>query len=230
MLLALFEKGTGVSRQVEALLFGSQRASMEVMPDSIDFGTVAPGTSYSRTIRLSEVPSDRFILKALACGELPITHTVAVATDENGLVTYHLNLELRARNQDVIGEHREVITLITDSVVRPEVPVPVRWQVEPPVRAIPSVVSLGTVLVGESRETRVKLVPRTGHLTGLHVESCPEECSITLEKDKSPPEIVVSAKLDRVGIWQKSIEVAAQMPSGKEVIEIRCVGYARSPE
>ena len=159
--LTFYEKGSGVSRRVQLTLIGSQRESMEVNPRTLDFGLMVPGKTSSRLICLCEKPADRFLLKKVDPGKLPITHRVETTRDKNGLATYRVNVELEAE-KELPGEHRGELTFTTDSYVRPTVTVPVTFQVEPPVRAIPSVIALGTVAVGEPREERLRLVCRSG--------------------------------------------------------------------
>lgn len=230
VILTFFEKGTGVSRQAELLLFGSQRESMVVTLTKIDFGRVVPGKSYTRTVSIREVPTDRFVLKSVDLGELPIVHEVEVAKDKDGFATYRLHLEL-AVDEEWSGEHAEELSLTTDSHFQPKVTIPVLFRIEPPVRAIPSVISVGTVVVGEPREERVEFVSRCGEPVGVEIQSHPDECSITLDRQKNPLEMMVAIKLKKPGIWQDVITVNTQTPSGEEVIEIRCVGYGReSPD
>jgi hypothetical protein len=222
----VFEKGSGKSRRVEVWQLGSQRESMAVMPESLDFGGVAPGNRCTRSIRFSEVASDRFILTGIDVGKLPITHNISVAKDKQGFSTYRVDMELCPREQDV-GEQTGIITFMTDSVVRPKVLAPVRYKVAPPVLAVPSVVSVGAVHAGDVGEQRIQIISRIGDLSDLSVESCPDECSVRVNKDENPPELVVGVRLHKAGIWQGTIKVAISLPNRKEVIDIKCAGYVQ---
>lgn len=225
--LVLYEKGSGKSRQVQLTLIGSQRQSMEIAPKLLDFGVVAPGRPCKRLVSLRERPTDRFLLKEVDPGKLPIIHKVEVARDKDGLATYRVQLELNVA-EGWSGEHREQITLTTDSYVRPTLNIPVRFQIEPPVRAIPSVFSLGTVAVGEPQEQKVELICRNGGLLDVQVESHPKECSITLNQSKHASEMIVVVTLKDPGIWQGVITLRAITASQQQhMIEIRCAGYGQ---
>ena len=225
--LTFYEKGAGASKRLSLWLFGSQRELMKVLPPYVDFGTVVPGQSYSRMLRLFETPSDRFTLKSVETGELPITSTVVATTDENGLKSYGIKLELRPREQAPVGDHRARIVIVTTSAARPRVPVGVRYRIQPRLRPVPSTVSFGTVVVGESLEARVKLVSRVGPVRDLRVEQCPDACRVRFEKAAESPELVIGVKFDRPGVWRDRIVVVGQTKSGKEVLQIWCVAYVR---
>jgi len=138
--LTCFEKGTGVSRQVELFLFGSQRKSMVVTPTRLDYGRVVPGESYCRTVCLREVPTDRFVLKNVDLGELPIVHEIEETKGEDGLAVYRIRLRLNV-DDGSSGQNAGNLGLTTDSLVRPQVTIPVKFETAAPVRAVPSVVS-----------------------------------------------------------------------------------------
>ena len=227
VLLSLFEKGSGVSRQVEALLFGSQRASMVVTPTKLDFGVVVPREECLRTVCLREVPTDRFVLKNVDLGKLPIVHDVEVAKDKDGLATYRVHLDLEV-DEEWSGEHEEELSLTTDSNIRPKVTIPVLFRIKPAVRAIPSVISFGNVVIGEPREARVEFVSRYGDAVDLEVDTHPDECSITLDREKNPLVMTVALELSKPGIWHEVIILNTETRTGKEVLEVRCVGYGHN--
>lgn len=226
VVLRFFEKGTGVSRQVELLLIASQRKSMEVAPARLDFGLVVSGRSYSRTVRMSEVPSDRFVLKKVDAGKLPIVHEIEATKDKDGLATYRIRLGLEVDDR-WSGKHTGELGLTTDSHVRPQVTIPVEFEIAPLVRAIPSVVSLGSVVIGESRQERVRFVSRNGEPLVVEIQSAPDECSVELDEKSNPPEIIIITKLNEPGVWEGIIKCNVQASSREEVIEIKCVGYGR---
>ncbi len=224
--LMLCEQGDGVSRPVSLTLIGSQRESMEVNPGTLDFGTVLPGKVCSRTMSLREKPTDRFIIKQVDPGSLPIAHEVEVSRDQYGLATYRVQLRLKA-NENSPGESLGELNLTTDSYVRPKVTIPVRFRIESPVVAIPGVISLGTVPVGESREAKVQFVARGGESLGVQIESHPEECLIRVDDTQTPPEMVVAVTLKEPGIWQGVISCKVQSSTQEHAIEVRCAGYGQ---
>ena len=107
--------------------------------------------------------------------------------------------------------------------------IPVEYEVAPLVQTIPSVISLGTVVLGESREAKVQLVSRTGKPVDVQVESQPKECLIELDREKNPPEIVVQVTLEEPGIWQGVIKGKLRVSSLRaEPFEIKCTAYGQT--
>lgn len=92
--LTLFDKGSPVPRRVTLDLLGVTRASMKITPKAVDFGVVVPGSSISRTVLLTEVPTDRFSILTVDTGSLPITWKTEESKDNNGLSSYLLRLGL----------------------------------------------------------------------------------------------------------------------------------------
>ncbi len=224
--LTFYEKGSGASRSVQLSLIGNQRESMEVTPTTVDFGLLVPGRRCRRLISLREKPTDRFLLKTIDPGKLPITHNVEVARDKDGLRTYRVTLDL-SLNEGWSGECRGALQVATDSYIRPTITVPVRFEVEPPVRAIPSVISFGTLPVGESRQETVEFVSRYGDPVEVRIEDHPDECSLTLELNNGRPKMIVEARLKGCGVWQGTIRAIAIVRAQEHVIAIRCAGYGR---
>lgn len=117
----------------------------------------------------------------------------------------------------------------TDSYVRPKVTIPIVFTMEPPLRAVPSVIALGTVFVGDAGEQRTQLVSHSGEPVTAQIEYCPSECSITFDNKKNPTEMVVAIKLKKIGIWQGIVKLRAKDASRTQTIEIKCVAYVREP-
>jgi len=226
--LTFYEAGNGMSRRVQLALIGSQRESMEVTPTKLDFGIVVPGKVCSRVVSLREKPTDRFVLKEVGSGDLPLSHNVETTKDSNGLATYRVHLELNVKDESLGEQHGELV-LSTDSDVRPKVTIPVLFKTESPLRATPSVISLGTVVVGDAREERVQLVSRSGEPVTAQIECCPEECAIVFDRKKNPTEMVVVINLKQAGIWQGIIKLRAKDATKEQAVAIRCVAYVQAP-
>jgi len=224
--LTFFEKGTGESKRVNLWLVASSPESAHWTPPSLDFGQVVPGKQYSRTVTISEVSADRFVLKKIDTDDLPLAHEVAESKDGDGLCTYRIRLTLKP-DDSWSGEHAGELCLVTDSRVQPRVTIPVRFEIAPVVRAVPSVVSLGTAVVGELRERRVRLVSRSGEAVTVKIVSVPKECSVEVDQRGRSPELIVRVKLNAPGIWQDIIRGNVRTASTEEAIEIRCVGYGK---
>ena len=226
--LTFYEKGTGVSREVDLNILGSRRELVQITPSRVDFGMVVPGKSYSRTLRLVELPTDRFVLEGVDAGSLPMTCEIEEVDNANGLRAYRLHLNLSVEQSETAGEHVSELLLALDGHAREQVKIPVRFEVESSVKAIPSAVALGTVKVGESCEGRVQLVSRNDvDLTILDCEA-PEGCSVEVDRGASPPELIVKVQLAESGIWRGVIRSRVLSSSGDEQsIEIKCAAYGR---
>jgi Protein of unknown function (DUF1573) len=225
--LSFFDKGNGASRRVPLSLIGSRRVSMEVVPQQLDFGLMVPDKPVSRTVSLVEKPSDRFVLTKVDPGKLPILHEIDVARGRDGLATYKVHLKLSIDGK-TSGAQRGEVALTTDSHTRPRITIPVTFQAARPVRAFPSVLSLGTIAPGEAHQSQVEFISRYGEPLDIHVGSHPEECTITVDRTVTPARITVATTLKTQGIWQGVIKVKVGTPSGEESIEIKCVGYGRN--
>lgn len=222
--LKFFEKGTGVSSRVALHLFASQRGSMKVTPERLDFGRVVPGKSYSRVVRLEEVPTDRFVLQGVDPGGLPMRHEIREVRGKDGLMAYVIHLNLVAP-EGKPGKKADKLTLATDSHVRSQVIVPVQYEIPPRVAAVPSVISLGTVRVGETREERIRLVSQDSEPLTVTVLSAPAESAVRVEGTPSAPELVLTAQLKHPGVWQGAVKLKAQSASGGDDIEVKCAGF-----
>lgn len=224
--LDVIEVGSGESREVVFSLFGVQRESMRVVPNMLDFGRVARGKSYERTIRVEEVPTDRFAITDIRYDASSMSHKIMSRKDRDGLSTHLILFNLRV-DRPVPGRRSGEILLMTDSRLRPEVKIPVSFEVPPPVRAMPSIVSLGSVGVGEVHRDRVRFLSSTDEPVTIEAVKVPPECSVEPAPTTSPPELVVSTTLRAPGAWRGEIEVRATTPSGVHPVTVRCVGYAR---
>jgi hypothetical protein len=222
--LTFYEKGSETSRQEQLSLIGSERESMEVTPTKLDFGLMTPGKPCSRSVTLREKPTDRFVVREVDPGTLPMAYRLNTTRDKDGLATYRIHLELNV-GEERTEKCRGELVLTTDSYVRPKVRIPVEYQIAPPVETIPSVISLGTVVVGDIREQSVRFVSRNGEPLNVEVENHPDECSVTLKHRKDSPELIVAIKLKEPGIWQGVIRVKVRVGSQEFASEIKCVGY-----
>ena len=222
--LTFFEKGGVASREVQLSLIGSMRASMDVVPRELDFGVMVPGNLTSRIVSLVEKPTDRFTVKQVDAGDLHFVHDMKVTRGRDGLATYRLHLKLSIDDESP-GEHEGSLVLTTDSHTRPKVTIPVKFKVEPPIRSVPSVISLGSITLGETHLSQVQFLSRDHKLLDIQVESHPDECEIRINKVANPPEMSVAFRLKTLGIWQGAVKVKAVTVSGEKIIEIKCIAY-----
>ncbi len=230
VLLTALEKGTGESGQVKLELIASQRKSMKVVPTKLDFGCIAAGERCSRTVCLREVPTDRFLLKKVDPGELPVSWDVEKSRDKSGLMVYRIRLDL-AVGERPAGSHNGRVTLSTSSSLRPKVVIPATFEVPQPVRAVPGAVSFGTVTIGDMSEERVRLVSQDSEsliVTAIETQGA-DGCSVRIDASVSPPELVIGVRATEPGVWQAVVQAKVRSPSGTEYsLDIPCAAFGRS--
>lgn len=193
--LKCFEKETGDSKELVFYVFASQRQAMRIVPHSVDFGVVVPGQSYTRTIRLTEVASDRFEIHSVKVSGLPsrsqwqLVEKHASRTLHDYLVRLTITMDAQVpRTGDYAGE----LVVTTSSHVRPHICVPTRLTVPQAVCAEPSIISLGSVVAGEQRQARVRFISRSTESFSIDVARWPRECRIELDRSKVPQEMLVT--------------------------------------
>jgi hypothetical protein len=141
----LVDKESGAEREFEVQLVAFQRQTMEVAPKTLDFGTFTVGSRLAtRVLRLVEVPSDRFRLKRIDVGTVPVTQRITEEKSEAGLSTYRVEFALDP-NKTEPGTHAGDITVVTDSDVQPTRVVPVSWRKKGRVEVVPPVLTFGAV-------------------------------------------------------------------------------------
>jgi hypothetical protein len=175
---------------------------------------------------MSEVPTDRFTVQGIDSKDMPITYEVDETENVDGLSTYRIRLGLNV-DDSWSGQHEGDLVVTTSSRLRPRVKLPVKFEVVPRVRAVPSVVALGTVNVGEVIVQRVQLVSRHEQPLDVTIEGEPDGCSVEIDKQNNPTELVVAMKPPSAGIWRGTIKATVAEGSWKDLIEIPCVGFVQ---
>lgn len=224
--LKLHEKGTGLSRLITLGVFGTYRKLMTVSPDHVDFGLVVPGSTYKRTVLLKELPTDRFSLLEVEVGNLPVECEVETRRGDTGLHTHKLDLVLRVPDGATSGETRSVVVLNLDNHERKQVHIPVSYEVEPSIKAVPSAVSFGTIAIGEEHVRKLQIIPEDGSsIKSVRVQSSPG-CTVEVDRETKPAEITVKVQLSESGIWIGNISVDVETESGlKQTLEITGAAY-----
>lgn len=226
--LPIYELASAASIELDLLLLGCQRQLMTVTPMVLDFGVVAPGKSYSRSVQLNEAATDRGVLRGVDVRGLPLTYRVSQATSSYGLMASRIDFVFRAPEDYAPGPQQHVIHVLTGSTFRPTIPVEVKFDIPPPVHAVPGVISVGTLVVGESREVKVRFVSRGTESIDVCIESYPDECSIVLDESKGPPEMTVTVRISEAGIWSGVVRATVHSGLHSHPLDIRCVGFARN--
>ena len=224
VLLTITEKGSDISRQQELILVASQRQLMTVTPRGLDFGTVTPDVTYDRTVRLSEVVADRFVIERIEADDVPITHEVEEVKHADGLRTYRIRLRLNVVDGSCSGKQVGKLNVSTNSRLRPLVTIPIEFAVAPRVRAEPSVVSFGAGTVGQTYHERVRIISTNGKPAKVKSVVGAYDCSVTIDNQSNPPELVLTATPSTSGVWRSIVEARVETDSVEELIQIEFVG------
>lgn len=225
-ILPLYEKDTGSSKQVSFLILGTHRKLMDISPDHVDFGSVVPRRTYTRTVLLKELPTDRFALLGVEVGTLPLTYEIERRRDSNGLSIHKLDLALSVPEGATSGKTRSVVALNLDGHERQRAHVPVSYEVEPPIKISPSAVSFGTIGIGEEHERILQIIPDDGSSIESVRFQCSPGCAVEVDRGTKPVEITVGVRLKKPGIWIGKITIDVETESGlKQTLEVTGTAY-----
>ena len=225
--LQISEGDSYASRTVLLELLASEIGSMKITPRMLEFGTIIPGHPYSQTFTLEEVTTDRFAVKKVDPGKIPLVHEMGVTEDHHGLRTYRFRCTLRA-DESTMGRHDETLSITTDSRFQPNVSIPITYEVAPSVTAVPSVVALGEMPVGEPRSQQVRFTSRTGDPLKVEIENAPAEATIQIDNKQNEPVLTLTVTLTRPGIWQGVIKGKVQTRAHSNAIEIPCAAFGKA--
>jgi hypothetical protein len=126
----LIDAQTNKTLECDFHLYGNRQPSLEVVPATLDFGTLPNDGSLSRVIRLSEVTYDRFTVQGTDCREPALSSKVEAERSREGLMIYRIKISLD-ETKLISGTHQDgIVTIRTTSVVRPVIEVPYHFQVE----------------------------------------------------------------------------------------------------
>jgi hypothetical protein len=220
----IFEKGTGLSKKLNFELLASQQQSMGIDPLGVDFGNVDMGKKYTRTLNFTEVPTDRFSITKFLSTRKQLQgsfHTIGI---NQGLKTYQVEITFIPDSQKP-DRTNDIVTIETNSILRPKVEVPFTYNLLPEIRAEPSSVALGSIAVGETVEAKIKIVSRSSGITKSETRSIPDGCNVEIIKQGNPTEVSIRFKPIKAGIWQDEILIAVNTSSCEEVLSIACFAY-----
>ena len=102
------------------------------------------------------------------------------------------------------------------------------YDVVPPVKAVPGVIALGEVVVGETYRQSVQFKARSGETTAVEgVETPP---GVTAEVGTSAaPGLGLIIRLKEPGVWRDVVKVKIRVGSVGRTLEIPCVAFAKAP-
>ncbi len=211
-------------------VYGNSLHSMEIMPTSIDFGLLASGSSLvERTIVLRETPQDRFAIQEINSDAIPtvdISRTVELG--ESGLRSYKLVLRLR-HSPELRGHELGELVISTDSKLRPTVSVPIRWRAEPQIRVQPSVLSYGSVKLGEEVSRKLRITSSVDDPLELRDVSAPDDFDVESTEVEGAIVLNVRFRPTELGIAQHTLlfAVAMKMSNRNEEVCVKTVSLVR---
>lgn len=228
VVLKLEEPRSNAVRELVLSLLGNQGTFRTSSPELVDFQRVLPGRGYTRTVLVTESDVDRFDIKAVEVGKLPIRWSKTTATNPRGVRVHTIGLELSPGYDLTAGVHTGEVVLVPD-VQGPEIPVPIRFNVASWVRVSPQVINLGEVKIGETRSETVRVSSVDGQPVQVEPALVPAEAKVHVETDKESPSMLlhVSFSPREKGFWVSKIKVAARSEERASTIEIQCTGFGK---
>lgn len=226
--LSFREPTTGLKTPLALEILACQRTSLNLAPNRLDFGQVSAAKTYEQTVRLEEVPTDRFEITAVQGGSLPVAWELEPPATANGLRQYRLRVRLRPQGL-ALGRHEGELRITTTSAIRPTITLPVRFEVLPAVRAIPSVVSVGTARLGQPQRQEVELLSDAGPILDVSVEKKPAGCTVELPAQRGGSRVALTIVLSQPGVWRQDVVLAVRTEAQQHRVVLPCVGFGTEP-
>lgn len=223
---ALVEKDSAAERDFEVQLVAFQRKAMEVTPRSLDFGTITiGGDPVKRSVRIVEVPTDRFHLKAVKSDIAALSHRITEEQDEAGLTTYRVEFLLDPAKANAGTYHGEV-TVVTDSDVQATKTIAVSWRKKGHVEVQPPVLSFGAVRPSDRKQQKAQLLIPGGDKATFDVKSADATVRASVMADeKGASYLVVQPEFGKPGAWKSKVTVQAHGSGWNDSLEVELVAY-----
>lgn len=226
--LSFSEKRSGASSRLALDVLASQREGMRVSETRLDFGRVVGGRPYARTLRLEEVPTDRFRLTDVVSHDFPLQWRAERSKTDSGLWAYVVRLELTPPREP-LGLHRGEVRIFTTSAVRPRISIPVQFEVQAPVRAVPGALALGNIPVGVAQRRQIEIATDLETPVTIAVQAAPPECRVKVPPGVGKPRVDITITLERPGIWQGELVLAARAAGQEYCLVVPCAAYGVGP-
>lgn len=225
--LEMFEKGSGIVGKAVFTVLGNRPEISSVVPDRLDFGRCSSEAApVVRAVRLTEVEADRFTVKTVDAGSLPVRSTIEVVALNDGLHRYVIHLSFDPKGL-AAGAYSDSIRIVTDSEYRPEIKLPASFTVLSKIRPDPAAVSFGIVEVGQVVERTVRMIG-SGKDDAVKLIHVPECCSVSPLRAGDATVLRIQARFPSSGLWNDTLTMEMSGNSGQEVLEIPCVAQVRS--
>ena len=223
--IPVYEEGSGHTKSIEIFIFANKQRSMQVAPSRIDFGEVSAGKKYTRIVNLSEISTDRFSVLEISSNTNNISGTLKTKpNDINGLKKYQVEV-LFIPSEELFGLDNVSLTIKTDSVLRPQIELPLTFKLMPSIRAEPNVVSFGSIPINTPVSAVIRVSSDNNDLTGCKFLDIPDGYVVKSIREGNPLELEVVFTPTQKGLIQDKIVVSVQTISHKKSLEIDCAGY-----
>ena len=202
-----------VSLKVQAIC----RDDLMMSPDTIAFGTVTKGKGAKASTKVTFTSDAKWEVKESKSsgGYVDVEHKV---DSRNGnTVTYEITATL---DKDCpAGNWTADIDLVTSNSAVAKLRIPVTVNVTAPVAAMPEAVQLGTVSVGNAKETKVTLQSGTPFKI-LEVKGADDQLGVKVESQdaKAVHVITLSAKPNLQGGFVRSVEITTDNKEQPKVV------------
>jgi hypothetical protein len=226
--IPLHDTESGATESVVLELLGSQVESMKVSPGELSFGRIRSGDPVSRTILISEVPTDRFTIDSIHAGAWPIGHEVTTKTSTGrDLRSYAVSLTLRPAELRP-GGHSGVVRIETSSKRVPYLDVGWTAEVPPDVQMEPGVLSFGKVPVGERRRLVAELRSanaRRFEVLVPAVETGPFVVHVEPDTDRSRCAVIVECAATSEGPASLSVPLRVLGDGWETIAQLKCAAF-----
>lgn len=213
-------------RELTLYLLGLQPPTMQIVPTSLDLGSIRRSGRAKATIRLSEVPTDRFHVRSVEGDGLPL-HFDIERTAAGSLATYLVHVAVDTAGL-AKGSHAGIIRIRTNSRFLPVVQVPLRLSVAPEVQAEPEVVDFGLVAPDQKvPPVHLTLAHPAGHRLSAEPLEVPPGYVVQNEQAAPVARLAVSLQPGVAEPRKGILKVRVTWATGSEVIEVPCLAYPR---
>ena len=224
--------GDEASRRIAVNALCVQEAGVQIAPVSVDFGTLHPGESVERTVRLSETATSRFDIQGVDIEGLSLKHTLAESTTR-GLREYQVRLECAIDESPLSGTvpvttRRGTIKVRTSSRREPVVVIPCQLEIHPRVSSRPGVISFGLVPTGQELRDIVRIESSTAAPFRVADVVSPQDCQVEIASlEGGAYSCTVRSTPADPGLWKRIIvlDVEGTDETWRERLEIPC--YAK---
>jgi hypothetical protein len=199
---------------------------LEVVPSEIDFGLVSQGDTVQREVRLSEMPSDHFVIEKVDAGAMPVQCTLSPVTEFDGIKGYRIQLTLEVGTLES-GDHTGELKIHTTSDLRPVVVVPIRFRVKSFAEVTPRIVAFGSTSLGRGAPRRVHVSSTDGSPVKVKVLKTPRDWNVLVHEKGNTADITIEPTFSKPGLWQEVVELQVQSGSREEKFVLQCAGYVR---